>query len=40
MQVPGTGEADPAENARYVRAGFEAIGSFEGYVAGSVITTT
>jgi ribosomal protein S18 acetylase RimI-like enzyme len=30
---------NPANNGRYGRAGFEAIGSFEGYVPGSVITT-
>jgi GNAT superfamily N-acetyltransferase len=30
---------NPANNARYGRLGFEPIGSFEGYVPGSVVTT-
>jgi GNAT superfamily N-acetyltransferase len=30
---------NPANNPRYGRVGFEIVGSFEGYVAGSVITT-
>jgi hypothetical protein len=30
---------NPANDARYGRVGFDVVGSFEGYVAGSIITT-
>jgi hypothetical protein len=30
---------NPANNDRYARLGFEVVGSFEGYLPGSAITT-